>query len=290
MLDLSSAQNRHRSPVRKPVCGPVAAHLPSGGDGPGRLTLRLDCGKSIPGDDRMRAGQRDGLAARCAASLLLALAAGCGPGGDAGGAAAPAAASAGVQPGREAPVVLFLGDSLTAGYGLPAEQAFPALVHQGAEPAGFDYRVVNAGVSGDASAGGRRRISWLLRQPVAVLVLELGGNDMLRGQSVDRLRENLRAIIDATRAAHPEVRVVLAGMRAAPNLGRRYVEAFEATFPALAAETGAALIPFLLEGVAADPELNQADGIHPTAAGQRIVADTVWRTLEPILRAAPPRG
>jgi acyl-CoA thioesterase-1 len=181
--------------------------------------------------------------------------------------------------------VLFLGDSLTAGYGLPAEQAFPALVQERIDAAGLDYRVVNAGVSGDTSAGGRRRIDWLLRQPVAVLVLGLGGNDMLRGRDAASLRENLRTIIDKTRAAHPDVRVVLAGMRAAPNLGRSYVEAFEAVFPELARETDAVLIPFLLEGVAADPELNQPDGIHPTAAGQRVVADTVWRTLEPLLRA-----
>jgi acyl-CoA thioesterase-1 len=186
--------------------------------------------------------------------------------------------------------VLFLGDSLTAGYGLPADEAFPALLQARIDAAGLDYRAVNAGVSGDTSAGGRRRIDWLLRQPVAVLVVGLGGNDMLRGRDVEGLRENLRAIIEKARAAHPAVRVVLAGMRAAPNLGRSYVEAFEAVFPALAAETGAALIPFLLEGVAGDPELNQADGIHPTAAGQRIVADTVWRTLEPILRRPAARA
>ncbi len=187
-------------------------------------------------------------------------------------------------------MVLFLGDSLTAGYGLLAEQAFPALVQERIDAAGLDYRVVNAGVSGDTSAGGRRRIDWLLRQPIAVLVLGLGGNDMLRGHGVDALRANLRAIVEKTRAVRPAVRVVLAGMRAAPNLGREYVEAFEAIFPALARETGAALIPFLLEGVAGDPELNQPDGIHPTAAGQRIVADTVWRTLGPILLLSPPRA
>jgi acyl-CoA thioesterase-1 len=181
--------------------------------------------------------------------------------------------------------VLFLGDSLSAGYGLPAEDAFPALVQERIEAAGLAYRVVNAGASGDTSAGGLRRIEWLLRQPIAVLVLELGANDMLRGQDTSTLRENLRAIIEKTRAAHPDARVVLAGMRAPANLGRDYVARFEAIFPALARETGAALIPFLLDGVAADPELNQPDGIHPTAAGHRVVAETVWRTLEPILRS-----
>jgi len=179
--------------------------------------------------------------------------------------------------------VLFLGDSLAAGYGLSAEQAFPALVQERIDAAGLDYRVVNAGVSGDTSAGGRRRIDWLLRQPIAVLVLELGGNDMLRGLDLGALRENLRAIIEKTRAAHPSARIVIAGMRAPANLGRAYAVAFEETFRVLAQETQALLIPFLLEGVAADPALNQADGIHPTAAGHRIVADTVWRTLGPIL-------
>jgi acyl-CoA thioesterase-1 len=180
--------------------------------------------------------------------------------------------------------VLFLGDSLTAGYGLTAEEAFPALVQRRIDEEGLSFRVVNAGVSGDTSAGGRRRIAWLLRQPVAVLVLGLGGNDMLRGLSLDALRENLRAIIDDTGAAHPDARIVIAGMRAPPNLGRDYGEGFEQSFSSLARETGAALIPFLLEGVAAQPRLNQPDGIHPTAEGQRILAETVWDTLGPILR------
>jgi len=230
--------------------------------------------------------ERYWLAGQRALATLLLLA---GPGCDAGGSGAAAvsrndpAAAAQRAPAPERPVVLFLGDSLSAGYGLPAEEAFPALVQERIDGAGHDYRVVNAGVSGDTSAGGRRRIDWLLRQPIAVLVLELGANDMLRGQDLGALRENLRAIVDKTRAAHPDVRIVVAGMRAPGNLGRAYVEGFEATFRELARETGAALIPFLLEGVAADPDLNQADGIHPTAAGHRIVADTVWRTLGPIL-------
>jgi acyl-CoA thioesterase-1 len=179
--------------------------------------------------------------------------------------------------------VLFLGDSLSAGYGLPAEEAFPALVQARIDAAGLDYRVVNAGVSGDTSAGGRRRLDWLLRQPIAVLVLELGANDMLRGQDLGALRENLGAIVDKTRAAYPDARILIAGMRAPRNLGRDYVEDFEKCFRELAQETGAVLIPFLLEGVATDPALNQADGIHPTAEGHRIVADTVWRTLRPML-------
>jgi len=182
------------------------------------------------------------------------------------------------------PVVLFLGDSLTAGYGLPAEEAFPALVQERIDAAGLDFRVVNAGVSGDTSAGGRRRIDWLLQQPLAVLVLALGGNDMLRGLDLASLRENLDETIAAARAEHADLDVVLAGMRAPRNLGRDYVDGFDAVYLEVARRSDAELIPFLLEGVAGDASLNQTDGIHPTAAGHRIIADTVWSTLEPILR------
>ena len=223
--------------------------------------------------------QRYWLARLAAAGASLALAVACDAGSEA---VAPEAAGPAADP---RPVVLFLGDSLTAGYGLPADEAFPARIQERIERAGLGYRVVNAGVSGDTSAGGLRRIDWLLRQPVAVLVLELGANDMLRGQDLDALRANLRGILEATRAARPDASLVIAGMRAPPNLGAAYVTGFEAVFAELADETGAALIPFVLEGVAAVPELNQADGIHPTARGQRRVAETVWRTLEPILRA-----
>jgi acyl-CoA thioesterase-1 len=195
------------------------------------------------------------------------------------------AAAAVAHPERDRPVVLFLGDSLTAGYGLTAEEAYPARIQQRIDADGLDFRVVNAGVSGDTSAGGLRRIDWLLRQPVAVLVLALGGNDMLRGHDLGALRENLRGIIAETRARHPDAHVVIAGMRAPTNLGRDYVNRFEATFRELARETGATLIPFLLEGVAADRALNQRDGIHPTAEGQRVIADTVWDALAPILRS-----
>ncbi len=181
------------------------------------------------------------------------------------------------------PVVLFLGTSLTAGLGLAREQAYPALIQAKIDSAGLTYRVVNAGVSGETSAGGLRRIDWLLRQPVAVLVVELGANDMLRGQSVEALRSNLEEIIERTRAAHPEARIVLAGMKAAPNLGPRYTAEFESVFVELAQERDVELIPFLLEGVAGVPELNQPDGNHPTAEGQRIVAENVWQVLRPIL-------
>jgi len=142
--------------------------------------------------------------------------------------------------------------------------------------------VINAGVSGDTSAGGLRRIDWLLRSPVALLVLELGANDMLRGQSPDRMEQNLRAILDATRAKYPDARLLIAGMRAAPNLGGGYRKAFEAVYPKLARDYEAAFIPFLLEDVAARPRLNQADGIHPTAEGHELIAERVWGVLEPL--------
>ena len=181
------------------------------------------------------------------------------------------------------PAVVFLGTSLTAGYGLDPDQAYPALIQEKIDSAGLPFRVVNAGESGETSAGGLRRVEWLLRQPVAMLVLELGANDGLRGQDVDAMRANLQRIIDRTRVAHPEAAIVVAGMESPPNMGRAYTSEFRAVFPALARANDAGLIPFLLEGVAAVPELNQADGIHPTAAGQRIVAETVWRVVGPVL-------
>lgn len=182
------------------------------------------------------------------------------------------------------PVIVFLGNSLTAGYGLTVDEAYPALIQEKLDSAGYPYRVVNAGVSGETSAGGLRRVDWVLRQPAAVLVLALGANDALRGQDLDRTRENLQAILDKTRARHPDAALVIAGMEAPPNLGPAYTESFRRLFIELAEENGAALIPFLLEGVAAVPELNQADGIHPTAEGQRILAENVWRVLEPVIR------
>ena len=182
-------------------------------------------------------------------------------------------------------MVLFLGTSLTAGYGLPIEEAFPARVQERIDAEGLSYRAVNAGVSGDTSAGGLRRIEWLLRLPIAVLVLELGANDMLRGQDLGVLRRNLQEIIHRTRAAHPQVRLVVAGMRALPNLGDDYVRGFEAVFPALAEENDGVLIPFALEGVAGEAALNQSDGIHPTAEGHRRITETLWKALGPILRS-----
>jgi acyl-CoA thioesterase-1 len=180
--------------------------------------------------------------------------------------------------------VLFVGTSLTAGLGLEPEEAYPALIQNKIDSAGLKFRVVNAGVSGETSAAAVRRIDWLLQQPVDVLVLELGANDGLRGQDVVVAKANLQAIIERTRVRYPAARIVVAGMEAPPNLGRRYTEEFRALFTSLARDNGATLIPFLLAGVAGEAELNQADGIHPTAAGARVVADNVWAVLEPLLR------
>lgn len=187
-------------------------------------------------------------------------------------------------PGSERPSVVFLGTSLTAGLGLEPEQAFPALIQYKIDSAGLDYRVVNAGVSGETSAGARRRVDWLLREPVSVLVVETGANDGLRGLPPDSLRANIQAIFDRAKAMRPAAKLVLVGMRVPPNLGRRYTRRFETIYPDLARENGAGLVPFLLEGVGGVATLNQSDGIHPTVEGQRIMAETVWRVLEPVLR------
>lgn len=182
--------------------------------------------------------------------------------------------------------ILFFGNSLTAGYGLDdRDQAFPGLIRQKIDSLGWDFRVVNAGLSGETTAGGLSRSDWLLRQQVDVLVLALGGNDGLRGLPVESARENLRAIIDRTRARYPEAEIVLAGMQIPPNLGRDYATRFRALYPELAEAADVHLIPFLLEGVGGMPTLNQRDGIHPTAEGQRIIAENVWETLKPVLES-----
>lgn len=187
--------------------------------------------------------------------------------------------------------VVFLGTSLTAGLGLdrPGDR-WPERIGALADSAGLAVHVVNAGVSGDTSAGGLRRLDWLLSEPLDVLVVELGANDGLRGHSPEALEENLRTIIRTTRERSPGTRIVLAGMEAPPNLGADYTERFRAVFPRVAEETGVSLIPFLLEGVAGEPELNQPDGIHPTPAGHRRMARTAWPILESVLRDLNPEG
>lgn len=189
-------------------------------------------------------------------------------------------------PGPRTPVILFLGTSLTAGYGLSDPSlAYPALIQAKLDSAGRAYRAVNAGVSGESSAGALDRIDWLLqRDRVAVLVIETGANDGLRGQDPDSVRTRIQRLIDRARSVANPPRLVIAGMEALPNLGPEYVRRFHAIYPALAKANGAALIPFLLEGVAGVDSLNQDDGIHPTAAGQRLVASTVWKALEPLTR------
>jgi acyl-CoA thioesterase-1 len=179
------------------------------------------------------------------------------------------------------PKVVFLGDSLTAGLGLLPDQAYPALLQQRLDAAGFDYQVVNAGVSGDTSAGGLSRLDWALEGDVKVLVVALGGNDALRALPTAELKDNLSQIIARAQARH--IDVVLAGMDAPRNFGRDYIVAFHQVYPALARQYHVPLVPFLLEGVAMVPSLNQRDGIHPTAEGARIVADNVWGTLKPVI-------
>ncbi|HEX7518161.1 MAG TPA: arylesterase [Chthoniobacterales bacterium] len=180
--------------------------------------------------------------------------------------------------------VVFLGDSLTAGLGLPPSEAFPALIAEKIRAAGLPFEIQNAGLSGDTSAGALRRVDWLLQRPIDVLVIELGGNDGLRGLPIKSLKSNLQAIIDKVKTKNPAVKIVIAGMQIPPNLGAEYAANFTRVFAELARENNAVLIPFLLEGVGGDRDLNQHDMIHPTAAGHRIVAELVWRTLEPILR------
>jgi acyl-CoA thioesterase-1 len=184
----------------------------------------------------------------------------------------------------ERPAVVFLGTSLTAGLGVEPEQAYPALLQQKIDSAGLGFRVVNAGVSGETSAGARRRIDWLLREPVAVLVVETGANDGLRGLPPDSLRANIQGIVDRTRELRPDAQVVLVGMRVPPNYGRAYSQQFERIYPELARANKTELVPFLLDKVGGVASLNQPDGVHPTAEGQKLMAETVWRVLEGVLR------
>ncbi len=180
-------------------------------------------------------------------------------------------------------VIVFYGDSLTAGYGIDPDSAFPALVGQALEKQGKEVKVVNAGLSGETSAGGLSRIDWVLRQPVDIFVLELGANDGLRGLPIEQTEKNLQAIIDKVKAKNPNVKIVIAGMMVPPNMGPDYSSRFKKVFPELARRNDAALIPFLLEDVAGIEKLNQADGIHPNVEGHRIVAQNVLEVLEPLL-------
>ena len=185
-------------------------------------------------------------------------------------------------PASAKPRIVFLGDSLTAGLGLPGDQSFPSLIGRRLAERGYDYEIVNAGVSGDTSAGGVRRLDWSLEGDVRVLVLALGANDGLRGLPTDELKKNLAAVIE--RAAARGITVVMAGMEAPPNFGAAYTREFREVYAELAREHQVRFVPFLLQGVAGLPALNQPDGIHPNARGAQIVADLVWAELEPVLR------
>jgi acyl-CoA thioesterase I len=179
--------------------------------------------------------------------------------------------------------IIFFGNSLTAAYNLSPEQGYVALVQKKIDSLKLEYSSVNAGLSGETTADGKNRVEWVLQQPADIFVLELGGNDALRGLPVDASLKNLEAILEAVKAKYPNCKLVIAGMMAPPNLGATYTRAFEAMYPDLAKRYNAALIPFLLEGVGGVAALNLEDGIHPNVAGQKIVAENVWKTLKGVL-------
>lgn len=186
-----------------------------------------------------------------------------------------------IQPSSK--VILFFGDSLTAGYGLSPEEAFPSLVEKQLIKNGKSVKVINAGLSGETTAGGLSRIDWILRQPIDVFVLELGGNDGLRGLPLEQTKKNLQAIIDKVKAKYPTVKIVVVGMMVPPNMGKDYTAQFNAIFPAIAKKNKATLMPFLLEGVGGNEKLNLPDGIHPNVEGHKIVAANVVKILTPLL-------
>lgn len=188
-----------------------------------------------------------------------------------------------IQASAPPKTILFFGDSLTAGYGLSPQEAFPALIEKKFNAEGVTAKVVNAGLSGETSAGGLSRINWILRQPIDVFVLELGANDGLRGLPVEQTEKNLQAIIDKVKAKYPNVAIVIAGMQVPPNMGPDYTAKFRQIFPALAKKNNATLIPFLLEDVAGNEKLNLQDGIHPNAEGHKIVAENVFQIIGPLI-------
>ncbi|HEY9005222.1 MAG TPA: arylesterase [Ohtaekwangia sp.] len=187
------------------------------------------------------------------------------------------------QAGNSTKTILFYGDSLTAGLGVSPEEAFPALVEKKIKQQGKPCKVINAGLSGETSAGGVSRLEWVLRQPVDIFVLELGANDGLRGLPLDQTQKNLQQIIDKVKAKYPKAKIVLAGMMVPPNLGPDYTAKFKKMYPDLARKNSITLIPFLLQDVAGSEKLNQADGIHPNVAGHKIVAENVYKVIQPLL-------
>ncbi|HEV3411481.1 MAG TPA: arylesterase [Puia sp.] len=191
------------------------------------------------------------------------------------------------SPGTAAPsntkTIIFFGNSLTAGYGLNSDQSFPTLIGNRLDSLHLPWKVINAGISGETTSGGKSRLSWTLRQPVDIFVLELGGNDGLRGIPVETTKTNLQSIIDTVRHRYPTCKILLAGMRVPPSMGDTYATAFHDIFAQLAKKNNTPLIPFLLDGVGGDPALNQPDGIHPNFKGEKIVTETVWKALQPLL-------
>ena len=184
-------------------------------------------------------------------------------------------------------VILFFGNSLTAGYGLESEESFPSLIQDRLDSLDLEYKVVNAGLSGETTASGESRLDWVLeRQPVDIFILELGANDGLRGIPTEETNRNLRSMINKVKKANPEAKIILAGMMVPPNMGPEYAERFQQLYPTIAEEEDVMLIPFLLENVAGEDELNQPDGIHPTAEGHEIVADTVWNVLQQVIEVS----
>tara|TARA_R110002049_G_scaffold253448_1_gene428801 strand:- start:323 stop:952 length:630 start_codon:yes stop_codon:yes gene_type:complete len=183
----------------------------------------------------------------------------------------------------ESKVILFFGNSLTAGMGLDPNEAFPALIQEKIDSLQLPYKVVNAGLSGETTASGKNRLGWVLNADIEVFVLELGANDGLRGISLEETRGNLQEIIDVVQQKNPNTTIILAGMQIPPNMGQDYTSEFKDIFPDLAKKNNVGLIPFLLEDVAGNPELNQPDGIHPTAEGQKIIANNIWPIIAEII-------
>lgn len=184
---------------------------------------------------------------------------------------------------QESQTILFFGDSITAGYGIDTFDAFPSLIQEKLDYSGYEYRSVNAGLSGETSAGGLRRVDWILQQEVDIFVLELGGNDGLRGIDPADTKRNLQGIMDRVWEKYPDAIMVLAGMEAPPNMGEDYTNKFRSIYRELAEENEVIFMPFILEGVAGDPDLNLPDGIHPTEEGHKKIADNLWLLIEPLL-------
>lgn len=191
------------------------------------------------------------------------------------------------QPEEDTKTILIFGDSITAGYGLDPEEAFPAYVQEKIDERDLNYTVINAGLSGETSAGGLRRVDWILQRHVDIFVLELGGNDGLRGLDPEMTKSNLAGIIEKVKAKNPSVQLILTGMEAPPNLGEQYTNRFRAIYQELSEEYDVIFMPFILEDVGGNPDLNLPDGIHPTPEGHRIIADNLWEYLEPLLESAP---